>query len=168
VRRSRSLRIPFALVTALGATCAAAQEAPTLNLFGPAPIEAGPDVTLGMRSETVGAVVYVSLSLDAASSLRASSAVPHVLQIALPAGKSVNCEFRSEARPDGLVVLTGATTDDSGGRCDLVVDNGRVTGEIEIASGRYRIVPLGSGTTHAVVEVRTEGFPNEQEPKQPS
>jgi hypothetical protein len=67
------------------------------------------------------------------------------------------------------MVLTGSTIGDaSGGRCDLVVDNGQVTGDIDIPSGRYRIVPLGSGTTHAVVEVRTEAFPNEEEPRRPS
>ena len=64
--------------------------------------------------------------------------------------------------------LGGTTEGDGSGRCDLVLDNGQVTGEVETASARYRIVPVGPGPTHAVVEVRTEAFPNEHEPKRQS
>ena len=46
-----------------------------------------------------------------------------------------------------------------------MVDNGQVTGELELESGRYRIQPLGNGSAHVVVEVKTAAFPNENEPK---
>jgi hypothetical protein len=159
----------------LSATYAAAQGGPIMNLFGgsatidSARSDQNRSAMLGMRPETVGAVAYFPLSLDAARSLRAANSTPRRLEITLPGGKSVTCTFSTETRPDGLMVLTGSTIGDAGGgRCDLVVDNGQVTGDIDIPSGRYRIVPLGSGTTHAVVEMRTEAFPNEEEPRRPS
>jgi hypothetical protein len=46
-----------------------------------------------------------------------------------------------------------------------VVDNGQVTGELELETGRYRIQPMGSGSAHVVVEIKTAAFPNESEPK---
>ena len=46
-----------------------------------------------------------------------------------------------------------------------MVDNGQVTGELELETGRYRIQPTGNGSAHVVVEVKTAAFPNESEPK---
>jgi peptidyl-Asp metalloendopeptidase len=43
-----------------------------------------------------------------------------------------------------------------------------VTGEVDLESGRYRIQPVGTGATHAVVEIKTENLPNELAPKVPA
>jgi hypothetical protein len=139
-----------------------------MNLFGTATVDAPSDATLGMRPETVGAVLYLPLSVEARRSLLPQGNGPRRLQIALPGGKSVTCLVTSEQRPDGLVILSGVPEGDDIGRCDLVVENGQVTGDLDVAAARYRIVPVGPGATHAVVEIRTEAFPNEQEPRQPS
>src|SRR5439155_27376637 len=91
------------------------------------------------------------------------------VEIALPGGNSVTCTLRSQARPGGMLLLTGAPEGGAPGeRCSLVVENGQVTGELELESGRYRIQPLGSGSAHAVVEIKTAAFPSENEPKNPS
>lgn len=138
----------------------------TMSLFGVAPAPSNP--ILGMRPETVGAVAYFSLTTEAAASFRSASSAPQRLQIALPAGQSVTCAFRSQLR-DGMLVLRGEPVGgEPGDRCDLVIDNGRITGDLNIASGRYRIVPLGSDNTHAVVEVRIDALPNERSPKRRS
>jgi hypothetical protein len=86
----------------------------------------------------------------------------------LPNGKSVTCLLRPVARRQNMAVLAGAPV--GGGereRCNLVVENGHVTGEIDIEAGRFRIQPVGAGATHAVVEVKTENLPDELEPKVP-
>jgi hypothetical protein len=136
-----------------------------MSLFGAAPAEAPKGEIKGMRPETVGAVAYFPLSVDAANSLRSRSSTPLQMQITLPGGGSVTCMLRSEARPNGMVLLTGGPVGgNSGERCSLVVDKGQVTGEVELESGRYRIQPVGAGSTHAIVEIKTEAFPNESEP----
>ena len=119
-----------------------------------------------MRPETVGEVAYFSLSVDAQSKLQAlTGSGSQQVQIALPGGNSVTCTLRSQARPGG-VLLTGAPEGGAPGeRCILVVDNGQVVGELELQTGRYRIQPLGSGSAHAVVEVKTAALPSENEPK---
>ena len=165
----RTLQISLALVMAAGVGAAFAQGRPTvtMSLFGAAPAQAPKGAIKGMRPETVGAVAYFPLSVDAANSLRGRN-TPQQLQIALPGGGSVTCTFRSETRPNGMVLLTGAPVGGQGGEsCSLVVANGKVTGELELASGRYRIQPTGTGTTHAIVEVKTEAFPNERAPLHP-
>src|SRR5438045_8527154 len=52
--------------------------------------------------------------------------------------------------------------------CNLVVQNGRVTGELDLESGHYRIQPIGASATHAVVEIKTENLPDELAPKVPN
>jgi Metallo-peptidase family M12 len=47
-------------------------------------------------------------------------------------------------------------------RCNLYEENGRIAGDVDVQSGRFAIVPVGD--THAVVEVKTQAFPNESEP----
>jgi hypothetical protein len=168
VRSIGTLKISIALIMAAAASPVIAQGRPsvTMSLFGAAPVDTPKGEILGMRPETVGAVAYFSLSVDAANSLLGRSETPQRMEIALPGGNSVTCTFRSERRPGGMILLTGAPVD--GGpseRCNLVVDNGRVTGEVDIAAGRYRIQPLGYGSAHVIVEVKTEAFPNENEPK---
>jgi len=156
-------------MAAAGVSAALAQGRPTvtMSLFGAAPAQAPKGAIKGMRPETVGAVAYFPLSVDAANSLRGRN-TPQQLQIALPGGGSVTCMFRSETRPNGMVLLTGAPVGGNATeRCNLVVDKGQVTGEVELESGRYRIQPVGNGTTHAIVEVKTEAFPNESEPLRP-
>jgi len=167
VRITRSLQILFLLTAASGMGEAMAQGRPTMSLFGAAPIEAPQGEIRGMRPETVGDVAYFSLSVDTQSKLHGltSSALQQV-QIALPGGNSVTCTLRSQARPGGIMLLTGAPEGGAPGeRCNLVVDNGQVIGEVELQTGRYRIQPLGSGSAHAVVEVKTAALPSENEPK---
>jgi hypothetical protein len=47
-------------------------------------------------------------------------------------------------------------------RCNLYEENGRITGDIDVEAGRFAIVPVGN--MHAIVEVKTQAFPNEGEP----
>jgi hypothetical protein len=167
VRTIATLKMSLALIMAAAVSPALAQGSPsvTMSLFGAASVDTPKGEIPGMRPETVGAVAYVSLSVDAANSLHGRSDTPQRMEIALPGGSSVTCTFRSERRPGGMLLLTGAPV--GGGpdeRCSLVVDKGRVTGEVDIAAGRFRIQPLGTGPTHAVVEVKTEAFPSENEP----
>jgi len=170
--RVRGLGLALALVVAGGATEAAAQQkkspAPKQQLFG-APSGAAPSSeSLGMRPGTVGAVARVPLSLASINNLQSAAASPRQLEITLPDGKSVTCLLRPASRPQSMVVLAGTTMGGGEGeRCNLVVQNGRVTGEVDLEGGRYRIQPIGAGATHAVVEVKTENLPDEIAPKVP-
>src|SRR5215510_6651319 len=171
--RVRGLGLALALVVAGGATEAAAQQkkspAPKQQLFG-APSGAAPSSeSLGMRPGTVGAVARVPLSLASINNLQSAAASPRQLEITLPDGKSVTCLLRPVSRPQSMVVLAGTTMGGGEGeRCNLVVQNGRVTGEVDLQSGRYRIQPIGAGASHAVVEIKTENLPDEIAPKVPS
>ena len=168
---TKTLQILLVLAAAGGVSAAMAQgrsqERAAMSLFGAAPIDAPQGEIRGMRPETIGEVAYFSLSVDAPNKLRGlMSSQQQQVEIALPGGSSVTCTLRSERRPNGVVLLTGAP--DGGApeeRCNLVVDNGQVTGEVELATGRYRIQPTGNGSAHVVVEVKTAAFPNENEPK---
>jgi hypothetical protein len=154
-----------ALLAGVAGETSAQQQRPSQpkSLFSAAPAATSGTVIQGMRPETVGAVARVSLAPNAASSLRALGGAPQQMQIALPDGNSVTCALRSQSRPGGMVLMRGAPVGgDAGDRCNLVVANGQVTGEINVASGRYQIVPLG-GSEHAVVELNTDAFPNESE-----
>jgi hypothetical protein len=169
VRITKGLQILLVLTAASGMGEAMAQGRPTMSLFGAVPIEAPQGDIRGMRPETVGEVAYFSLSVDAQSKLRGlTSSTSQQVQIALPGGNSVTCTLRSQAQPGGIMLLTGAPEGGAPGeRCNLVVDNGQVVGELELQTGRYRIQPLGSGSAHAVVEVKTAALPSENEPKNP-
>jgi Metallo-peptidase family M12B Reprolysin-like len=174
--RVHGLQVALALIVAGGATEATAQQKkspPTTRLFngapGQAPSNENSAETLGMRPGTVGSVVRVPLSLSATSSLTAQNDEPRRLEVALPGGRSVTCLLRPVARPRNMVVLGGAPL--NGGEsesCNLVVQNGKVTGEVDLESGRYRIQPIGTGATHAVIEVKTENLPDELAPKVPA
>jgi hypothetical protein len=173
VRITKTLEILLVLTAVSGVSAAMAQgrsqERSTLamSLFGAAPVDAPKGEIRGMRPETIGEVAYFSLSVDAPNKLRGlTSSSQQQVEIALPGGSSVTCTLRSEPRPNGVLLLTGAP--DGGApqeRCNLVVDNGQVTGELELETGRYRIQPTGNGSAHVVVEVKTAAFPNESEPK---
>jgi len=173
VRITKTLQVLLVLTAASGVSAAMAQgrsqerSAMAMSLFGAASVDAPKGEIRGMRPETIGAVAYFSLSVDAPNKLRGlTSTQQQQVEIALPGGSSVTCTLRSERRPNGVVLLTGAP--DGGApeeRCNLVVDNGHVTGEVELESGRYRIQPTGNGSAHVVVEVKTAAFPNESEPK---
>jgi hypothetical protein len=174
--RVHCVQVAVALIVAGGATEATAQQKkspPTTRLFngalGQAPSSDNIGEILGMRPGTVGAVVRVPLSLSATSSLTAQNNEPRRLEVALPGGRSVTCLLRPVARPRNMVVLGGAPV--NGGEsesCNLVVQSGKVTGEVDLESGRYRIQPIGAGTTHAVIEVKTENLPDEFAPKVPA
>ena len=169
VRITKTLQILLVLTAASGVSAAMAQgrSAVAMSLFGAAPIDAPQGEIRGMRPETIGEVAYFSLSVDAPNKLRGlTSSSQQQVEIALPGGSSVTCTLRSERRPNGVLLLTGAP--DGGApeeRCNLVVDNGQVTGEVELETGRYRIQPIGNGSAHVVVEVKTAAFPNESEPR---
>jgi hypothetical protein len=169
VRITKTLQILLVLTAAGGVSAAMAQgrSSAAMSLFGAAPIDAPSGEIRGMRPETIGEVAYFSLSVDAPNKLRGlMSSQQQQVEIALPGGGSVTCTLRSERRPNGVLLLTGAP--DGGApeeRCNLVVDNGQVTGEVELETGRYRIQPVGNGSAHVVVEIKTAAFPNESEPK---
>jgi hypothetical protein len=173
VRITKALQVLLVLTAASSVSAAMAQgrsqerTAVAMSLFGAAPVDAPKGEIRGMRPETIGEVAYFSLSVDAPNKLRGlTNSQQQQVEIALPGGSSVTCTLRSERRPNGVVLLTGAP--DGGApeeRCNLVVDNGQVTGEVELATGRYRIQPTGNGSAHVVVEVKTAAFPNESEPK---
>src|SRR5262245_15021930 len=174
VRITRNLQVLLVLAAASGVSEAMAQgksqgtsqgRSPvTMSLFGA--VEHPQGEIRGMRPETVGEVAYFSLAVDAPNKLRGLTSAAQQVEIALPGGNSVTCMLRSQARSDGMLLLTGAPEGGAPGeRCNLVVENGQVTGEVELETGRYRIQPLGSGSAHVVVEVKTAALPNENEPK---
>lgn len=176
MRITKTLQVLLVLTAASGVSAAMAQgrsqgsqerSAVAMSLFGAATIDAPRGEIRGMRPETIGEVAYFSLSVDAPNKLRGlMSSQQQQVEIALPGGGSVTCTLRSERRPNGVLLLTGAP--DGGApeeRCNLVVDNGQVTGEVELETGRYRIQPVGNGSAHVVVEIKTAAFPNESEPK---
>ncbi len=173
VRITKTLQILLVLTAASGVSAAMAQgrsqerSTVAMSLFGAAPIDAPQGEIRGMRPETIGEVGYFSLSVDAPNKLRGlTNSQQQQVEIALPGGSSVTCTLHSERRPNGVLLLTG--TPDGGApeeRCNLVVDNGQVTGELELETGRYRIQPIGNGSAHVVVEVKTAAFPNESEPR---
>jgi len=164
-----SYRFPLGVLVAGAMTQAAAQGAPpmTINLFSnqittPSGLTPGSrGEAFGMRPETVGAVSYFALSTEATRSLRGGGGKKRV-RIALPGGSPVVCSLNQEVNSAGSVTLSGVPEGGGlAGNCNLVVENGQVSGIIDTLRGRYRIVPLGSGNAHAVVQIRTEAFPNE-------
>jgi hypothetical protein len=163
---NRKLSVTLGLLLAGLGTEALAQgrQARTIDLFArePARARGGPQELPGMRPEAVGAVAYFAISPEANSSLRAARRGTLRLRIALPKGRPVVCTFAAEEGKDGVMSgrIEGSGTGD---RCDVVFEGGQVTGDIDIASGRYRIVPVGQGDVHAVVEIRSEAFPNESD-----
>jgi hypothetical protein len=144
----------------------------TINLFAPKPpVDARstqsrlPAAMFGMKPETVGAVGYFELLPEAAKSVNATGAGTRQFRIMLPGGAPVICSLVSQVNAEGAVVLSGAPVNGNPfGHCALVVQNGQITGIVDTGSGRYRIVPVGTDNTHAIVEIRTEAFPNENTP----
>src|SRR5262245_37411291 len=145
VRITRSLQILLVLAAASGMSQAMAQgrsqgtsqatsqatsqgRSPvTMSLFSA--IEPPQGEIRGMRPETVGEVAYFSLAVDAPNKLRGLTSAAQQVEIALPGGNSVTCMLRSQARSDGMLLLTGAPEGGAPGeRCNLVVENGQVTG----------------------------------------
>ena len=82
------------------------------------------------------------------------------MRIALPGGQSVTCIFAAQEAGsdtlDGTVEGSNSPVD----RCDLVVTDGAITGDIQLETGRYRIVPTEGGS-HAVIELKQGAYPNE-------
>jgi hypothetical protein len=144
---------------------AAAEQTQTLDLFDKGTLRRGApagETVPGIRPEAVGAVSYFSLSGAASRSLRSGESVSRSLRIALPKGNSVTCSFaRGTQEDDGLVLEGSVPGNVPSDRCDLVVSDGKVVGDVQIGTSRYRIVPVGQGNTHAVVEVKTKAYPNE-------
>jgi hypothetical protein len=155
------------------ATQAAAQGASTvtINLFSnpiaaPSGLQANAQ-TFGMRPETVGAVSYFALSPEAVRMFQAQSGKASQVRIALSRDQEVVCELSRQTGSGDTVSFSGEPVGgELGGNCNLVVENGSVSGLVDTAKGRYRIVPLGTGNAHAVVQIKTDAFPNESAPLQ--
>jgi hypothetical protein len=165
----RSYRLALGLLLAGCGSHATAQGAPvTINLFAPKPppsSRAAPQREadlFGMKPETVGAVGYFALLPDAAKSFSARGAAAQKFRIVLPNRAPVVCSLSRQVNADGTVVLSGAPVGTAAGHCALAVKDGQISGFIDTASGRYRIVPAGPDNTHAIVEIRTEGFADER------
>ena len=79
----------------------------------------------------------------------------------------MTCTLRSERRPNGVLLLTGAPDGGTLGRTLQSRDRqwpGDRRGRARDRA-RYRIQPMGNGSAHVVVEVKTAAFPNESEPR---
>jgi len=154
------LPLGILMATATIGSVATAQSEP-LSLFAPgtARTEPPPGETLrGVRPEAVGAVAYFTISPAASRSLRSPKPGPSQMRIELPGGKSVTCSLEGTGTS-----LTGSVDGQAMSACDLVVRDGKVNGAIDSEAGRFRILPVGNGGTHAVVAVRSEAFPPEEE-----
>ncbi|MCB1494151.1 MAG: hypothetical protein KDJ86_00070 [Bauldia sp.] len=165
VRGRVGVLIALAVATAAGQV-ANAQEAGPVDLFDTtrANREGGllaDAASLGMAPGTVGSVAFFDLSPAGNRSLR-SGGLNRRMRVALPDGGSVTCNLAPTGRQNDVEILNGSLGDGDGAdHCYLLVKDGRVTGDIQTASGRYRIVPAGRGDTHAVVEIRDQAFPEE-------
>jgi hypothetical protein len=161
---------PFLLTLSLQLTLAAAmldtasaQQTETIDLFEPSTQrQAAPtgESVPGLRSSAVGAVTFFSLSPAARQSLRLTESGERKMRIALPNGQTVTCIFAAQEAGsdtlDGTVEGSASPVD----RCDLVITDGKIDGDIQLETGRYRIVPMEGGA-HAVVELKPGAYPNE-------
>ena len=163
-RFALGLAFPLQLILAVAPLAAAsAQGTETIDLFEPSSQRSGApsgENIPGMRSGAVGAVSFFSISPAARQSLGLAQGGARKLKIALPNGQSVTCSFAAQEAGDDTLAGTIEGSDSPVDRCDLVVTEGRIDGDIELESGRYRIVPMQGGT-HAVVEVKPGAYPNE-------
>lgn len=156
------LALPVVFAAAAWQT-ARAQESEAIDLFEPSTQRQGTpsgEQIPGLRKGAVGAVTFFSLSPAARQSLRLTESGERKMRIALPSGQSVTCIFA--AQEAGADLLEGAVegSESPVDRCDLVIADGKVEGDIQLESGRYRIVPMEGGA-HAVVELRPGAYPNE-------
>jgi hypothetical protein len=160
------LPLGMLLATAALAPLAAAQGGSPISLFAPGSARTEPppgEGVRGMRPETTGAIAYFTVSPQASRSLRSPKAGPTQMRIELPGGKDVTCSLHSDKASAGGVTFSGSVADEDLSSCDLFVSDGKVTGAIDTDAGRYRIMPVGKGGTHAVVEVKTQAFPQEED-----
>ena len=163
--RANKIALSLALLLQLMLTidAAPAQETETIDLFEPSTQRQGAPTgenVPGLRSGAVGAVTFFSLSPAARQSLRLTQSGERKMRIALPGGQTVTCVFA--AQESGADTLDGTVegSDSPIDRCDFVVTDGRIDGDIQLESGRYRIVPMEGGA-HAVVELEPGAYPNE-------
>jgi hypothetical protein len=170
---ARNLCLSLSLLLAAAFTSAHAQAKPELvDLFAPASPERNarafetPFIP-GMRPETIGTVSFVSLSTAGRRSWRSARAgAPQSFRIALPNASTVVCNVTPERRAGGVLAMHGTANDNNAfDHCNLYEENGRITGDIDVEGGRFAIVPVGD--MHAIVEVKTQAFPNEGEPLDP-
>jgi hypothetical protein len=163
----------FSLAVALLGLAGAAQAQEAVDLFTDQPSETARGRALfepipGISRERVGEVAYFTLSQEGGRNIRASNRGGRRLRIALPEGETATCAFPPEpdsSGGDGPKLLSGSVTNaQDRSRCDLVVSDEGVLGDIDTAAGRYRIVPVGNGD-HAVVRIRAETFEQEREPR---
>src|SRR5262245_21504966 len=154
---------PLQLILAMTPLAAWAQETETIDLFEPSSQRIGApssETIPGMRSGAVGAVSFFSISPAARQSLGLTQGGARKLKIALPNGQSVTCSFAAQEPGSDTLAGTIEGSDSPVDRCALVVTEGKIDGDIELESGRYRIVPMEGGS-HAVVEVKPGTYPNE-------
>lgn len=167
-RKAAVISAVLLLVGALTLAGAQTKVPDIIDLFSPAamPDDARSTPIPGMSPETVGAVSFFSLSSAGTRSLRAAGAsgAKQRWRITLPDNASLVCAFTPERRQSGVVVMRGTVEGpNQSGRCNLYEENGQITGDIQVGAGRFTIVPIGSGATHAIVELKTQGFPNERQ-----
>lgn len=169
---STHLWLAGALIAAVASIdIAAAQEGETIDLFDTArPVRSGLPVdaeALGMMPDTIGDVEFQMISADAGRGLR-SGADSRRIRIDLPGNGAVTCDVAARPSLNDVLILSGpADTGDNAEHCYLLVKDGQITGDIQTGSARYRIQPAGSDGTHAVIEMRTEGFPPESDVRVP-
>jgi hypothetical protein len=158
------LTLPLQLLLAAASIDpASAQQSETIDLFEPSSqrqAAPGGETVPGLRSGAVGAVTFFSLSPAARQSLRLTQSRERKMRIALPGGRTVTCVFAAQESGADTLAGTVEGSDSPIDRCDLVVAEGAITGDIQLETGRYRIVPTEGGT-HAVIELKQGAYPNE-------
>lgn len=160
----RNLALPLQLaLAAVTIDAASAQQTGTIDLFEPSTQRQGTasgEAIPGLRTGAVGAVTFFSLSPAARQSLRLTQSGMRKMRIALPGGQSVTCTFAAQAAGADTLEGTVEGSESPVDRCDLVITDGKIDGDIQLESGRYRIVPMEGGA-HAVVELKPGAYPNE-------
>jgi hypothetical protein len=143
----------------LAATCAIATAVPAraqvLELLSPA----GAEARILRPSRTLGSVRERAVRIDAGLLKRAMARRGGVDLIRLELFPRVSATFRRTAWDrayGGGHVWTGETSD--GGEASLVVDGGRVTGQVQLGARVYRI-EQAAGELHRVIEIDAARLP---------
>jgi hypothetical protein len=134
----KKLRSFIAMALTASATNAFAQsQTQTIDLFASEPPReyqragAAAKQVPGMRPEAIAAVTYLALSPAANRGLRSTGAGALSLRIALPNGKDVTCTFDQGQRKKRSAVMNGTVDGSSpGDRCDILVEGGRISGDM--------------------------------------
>jgi len=175
MRIARNVGLSLSLLLAGASTSAHAQTKPeVVDLFATRNVRtlsSTPRIP-GMLTEAIGAVSVFPISPAGRRSLRSARAgAPKKYRIALPNASTVVCNVTPKRLTRKVLAMHGGVDDDNAfdnnafGHCNLYEENGRITGDIDAEVGRYTIVPVAK--MHAIVEVKTQEFPDEGELKIP-